>query len=166
MFGKLKEDLRAYSIANKSSAPVERMMTALQKASTKNGNKNIFRQWTYKHNFKSIHWGFYYAVLLMQSKKCACASFHTFSGLMQYMSHCRLQRGAIFPTICQTPNNQFCMLWIQFLFLLCLLHSYFPTWHIDVKLATQVKQSLLVWKAISRLCGWLHLSADICLVIS
>ena len=29
MFGKLKEDLRAYSMANKSSAPVERMMTAL-----------------------------------------------------------------------------------------------------------------------------------------
>ena len=29
MFGKLKEDLRAYSMANKSSAPVERMTTAL-----------------------------------------------------------------------------------------------------------------------------------------
>ena len=32
MFGKLKEDVRAYSIANKSSAPVERMMTALHTA--------------------------------------------------------------------------------------------------------------------------------------
>ena len=43
MFGKLKEDLRAYSMANKSSAPVERMMTAFHiQHQPKNGKKKLF----------------------------------------------------------------------------------------------------------------------------